>query len=120
MSRIAKPVQTGEAIDFINSTPSEIAVGDVVPLKTFCGIAETDIPAGEPGVVAITKVWEVPAISGTAFGVGVIVFWDAVNKRATLTATNNTPLGVCVAPKASGQTSASVKIAHVANVTVDG
>jgi predicted RecA/RadA family phage recombinase len=93
----------------------------VAPLGTFCGVAETDIPAGEIGTVAITKVWDVPAVSGTAFSVGDTLYWDAPNKRATKTATNNTPLGVCVAPKASGQTIARVKIGVFSvNVTVQG
>jgi predicted RecA/RadA family phage recombinase len=118
MSRIAKPVQTGDVIDFINDTANAINVGDVVPLKTFCGVAETDIPAGEVGAVAITKVWDVPAVSGTVFAAGDILFWSASNKQATLTTTNNTPIGVCVAPKAAGQTVARVKISHVATVNV--
>ncbi|MDR1495716.1 MAG: DUF2190 family protein [Clostridiales Family XIII bacterium] len=118
MSRIAKPVQTGDVIDFINNTANPIAVGDVVPLKTFCGVAEIDIPVGEAGTVAITKVWDVPAVSGTAFDVGDVLFWNATNKQATLTTTSNTPVGVCVAPKATGQTVARVKISHVATVNV--
>jgi predicted RecA/RadA family phage recombinase len=118
MSRIAMPVQTGEVIDFINGTADAISVGDVVPLKTFCGVAETDLPPGGEGAVAITRVWDVPAVSGTAFAAGDVLFWNAANKQATLTTTNNTPLGVCVAPKASGQTVARVKIAHVATVNV--
>jgi predicted RecA/RadA family phage recombinase len=79
-------------------------------MVSFCGVAETDIPHGEIGAVAITKVWDVPSVSGTAFAPGDLLYWSAANKQATKTATNNVQLGVCVAPKASGQAVARVKI----------
>ena len=110
MSRIAMPVQTGEVIDYINSGADPIAVGDVVVMETFCGVAEIDIPAGEIGTVAITKVWDVPSVSGTAFVPGDLLYWNATNKQATKTATGNVPLGVCIATKTSGQTITRVKI----------
>ena len=120
MSRIARPVQTGEVIDFINGGANPIKAGDVVPLGTFCGVAEIDIPANEIGTVAITKVWDVPAVSGTAFAVGDTLYWNAAGKQATKTAASNTPIGVCVAPKAAGQTVARVKIGVFSvNVTVN-
>jgi predicted RecA/RadA family phage recombinase len=121
MDRIAKPVQTGDVIDYVNGGSEPIAVGDVVPLGTFCGVAEIGMPVGEIGTVAITKVWDVPSVSGTAFAVGDTLYWNASNKQATKTPTGNTPLGVCVAPKGSGQTVARVKIGVFSvNVTVDG
>ena len=45
MARQAMPVQTGKVIDYINSGETKINVGDVVPLISLCGIAETDIEA---------------------------------------------------------------------------
>ncbi len=113
MNRIANPVQTGEVIDYTNSGADPIAVGDIVVLTTFCGIAETNIPVGEMGAIAITKVWDVPSVSGTVFAVGDVLYWDAAAKKATKTATNNTRLGVCVASKASGSTRTQVKIGVV-------
>lgn len=113
MSRIANPVQTGEVIDYTNAGTNPIAVGEVIVLSTFCGIAETDIPVGEMGAVAITKIWEVPSVSGTVFAVGDILYWDATAKKATKTATNNTHLGVCITPKVAGGTRAQVKIGVV-------
>jgi predicted RecA/RadA family phage recombinase len=113
MSRIAKPVQNGEVIDFLNAGAAEaddIKVGDVVPMVSFCGVAEVDIPHGEMGTVAITKVWDVPSVSGTAFAPGDLLYWSAANKQATKSATGNVQLGVCIAPKAAGQTAARVKI----------
>lgn len=110
MNRIAMPVQTGEVIDYVNDGTDPISVGDVVPMTSFCGVAEIEIPAGEVGTVAITKVWGVPSVSGTAFVPGDLLYWNATNKQATKTTTNNTPLGVCIAPKSAGQTVARVKI----------
>ena len=110
MNRQAMPVQTGKVIDYTNPGPDPIAVGDVVKLEGFCGVAETDIAVGEMGVLAITEIWEVDSVSGAAFAVGDALYWDGTAKKATKTDTNNTPLGRCVAPKASGGTRTRVKI----------
>ena len=110
MSRIAMPVQTGEVIDYKNSGTEQINAGDVVPMVKVCGIAEINIAPGETGSVAITKIWEVPSVSGTAFVVGDVIFWDTTAKKATKTATSNTPLGLCVAPKTAGEVRTRVKI----------
>lgn len=110
MSRIAMPVQTGEVIDYTNTGTETIAVGDIVVLGKMCGVAEIAIPSSEIGTVSITKVWEVPSVSGASFSPGDALYWDATTKKATQTATNNTPLGVCIAPKAAGGTKTRVKI----------
>lgn len=110
MSRIAMPVQSGKVIDWLNGTVADVAVGDVVPMKNFCGIAETDIPQSIKGSVAVYGVWDVPAVSGSAFEVGDFVYWDEKNKRVTSTATDHTPFGLVVLFKAASTTTARVLI----------
>ncbi|MBQ9526984.1 MAG: DUF2190 family protein [Fretibacterium sp.] len=110
MARQAMPVQTGDVIDYKNSGEELIAVGSIVPMGNFCGVAEVDIAPGDTGAVCIVGVWEVDSVSSAVFTVGLPIYWDAANTRATNSATGNTPLGMCVAPKASGGTKARVKI----------
>jgi predicted RecA/RadA family phage recombinase len=109
MSRQAMPVQAGDVIDYVNTTGSMIAVGSIVPLVSFCGVAETDIEDGRAGAVNIVGVWDIPAASGV-FDVGDLLYWDGANKKATKTDTGNTPLGVAVASKGSGAAAARVKL----------
>ena len=109
MIRQAMPVQTGDVIDYVNTTAALIEVGSVVPLISFCGVAETDIEDGRVGAVRIVGVWDVPAVSG-AISVGELVYWDSSVKKATKTNTGNTPLGVAVASKSGSATVARVKL----------
>lgn len=107
MDRVAKPVQTGDVIDYLNAGSEVIKVGDVVEMKNMCGIAETDIEPGEKGAVALVGVWEVPAVTG-AFEVGELVYWNKT--KATKTSTDNPPLGFVVAPKLANGTVTRVKL----------
>lgn len=110
MSRQAVPVQRGESIDYKNSGENKINVGDVVVFANMCGIAETDIAPGESGAVRLDQVWELGAVTGSEFAVGDIVYWNPTNKYATKTSTNNTLLGIVIAPKASAAAKCRVKI----------
>jgi predicted RecA/RadA family phage recombinase len=116
MSRQAMPVQTGNVIDYTNTTGALIPVGDIIPLGTICGVAETDIEDGRIGVVNIVGVWDVPSVTG-AFDVGDLLYWDAVAKKATKTDTDNTPLGITVASKGASATTARVKLGAPISVT---
>jgi predicted RecA/RadA family phage recombinase len=120
MSRQAMPVQTGDVIDYVNTTGSLIEVGSIVPLGSLCGVAETDIEDGRAGAVNIVGVWDVPAVTG-AFNVGDVLYWDATNNKATKTDTGNTPLGVAVASKSGSGTTARVKLGApiVLNITLE-
>lgn len=110
MARQAMPVQAGKVIDYINSGETKINVGDVVPLISLCGIAETDIEAGASGAVALYGVWEFTAETSVAFEVGDIVYWDAANNHVTKTAAGGVFLGIVVAPKAASAALARCKI----------
>lgn len=121
MSRVAKPVMfPGDAIKYLNPSgaAADIEVGDVVTLVNICGIAETDIKKGEAGTLRLNGVWDVAAVTGTAFAVGDVIYWDAVAKNATKVASTTSPaqtntfLGIAVEPKASAGTSARVKLGY--------
>lgn len=52
--------QRGEAIDYINKTEETIEVGTVMALGRHIGIAASDIPPGEKGVIHVEGVFEFP------------------------------------------------------------
>ena len=110
MSRQPIPVQRGESIDYKNSGENKINVGDVVVFANMCGIAETDIDPGESGAVRLDQACELGAVTGSEFAVGDIVYWNPTNEYATKTPTNNTLLGIVIAPKAASAARCRVKI----------
>lgn len=121
MSRMAKPVMfPGDAINYLHpaSAEADIAVGDVVALVSICGIAETNIKKGERGALRLDGVWDITAVTGTAFAVGDAVYWDSAAKNATKVASTSSPsqtntfLGIVIMPKASAANVACVKIGY--------
>lgn len=109
MARQAMPVSTGDVIDYRNDGDELIKAGDIVAMKSFCGVAETDIEPGASGAVAIGKVWDVVADTSKEFKVGDLLRWDGAKAVNTETP-SNAPLGLCVAPKATSAPKARVKL----------
>lgn len=109
MARVAIPVSRGEVIDYKNEGGDPIKTGDIVAMKNFCGVAETEIEPGESGAVAIGKIWDVPADNATEFAVGDLLRWDGT-KAVNTESPGNAPLGLCVAPKASSAGKARVRL----------
>lgn len=80
---VARFIQNGDVIDY---TPSgDVSAGDVVVLEKLIGVARFDIPAHTLGSLAIAGIFEFLKIVGdsSSFVVGMLVYWDATNKRAT-------------------------------------
>jgi len=102
----ANYVQKGENIDF--TATSDIGYLDVVPLTTRIGIALEEIKAGQVGTVAVSEVYELPAVTNAAFVVGDALYWNGT--AVTKTATDNTPAGWAIAPKVSSGATALVRI----------
>lgn len=97
----------------INYTPeTAVAAGDVLVIGDLLGIARTAILAGQLGSLAIEGVFRVPKATGadTAIPAGAKVYWDATNKVATETATNNKRLGTVTPNGAGANADASVEI----------
>lgn len=72
----SKYTQKGDVLTYVNGG-SDISVNDVVVMADTVGIALVDIPGGGEGSVAISGVFEVPKVAGTAWGQGAVVDWDA-------------------------------------------
>lgn len=70
-------LKPGETVTWTNGTGSDVASGSPVAMNDTVGIALVDIADGEAGEVAITGVWQVTKVAGTAWGQGAKVDWDA-------------------------------------------
>lgn len=105
-------VHKGDTIDY---TPTaDVAVGDVVVLGELVGVANRNIPANTRGGLAVTGVFDFPKASGTstAITVGSNVYWDATNKQATTTSTNNKLIGKTVLAAADADATVRVRLSQ--------
>lgn len=105
---MAKYVQRGETIDYVNNTVANIAAGDVVTLATRVGIAATAIPVGAKGAVNVIGVYDFPALTTEELTVGQAVYYKDGKIQAT--ATDATPAGWVVETKVAAGAIARVKI----------
>lgn len=108
---MAKYVQPGNVIDYVNGGEAKIEAGDVVAFGGRFGIAACDIAVGATGTIALSGVFEFAKASG-AVALGDVVYWDATNEKVTTTVTNNTPIGVCVKAEVSGATTIRVALSE--------
>lgn len=106
-------LQEGNVIDWTNKTGSDVAYHDVVPLVNRIGVAAEAIADDATGSVAITGVWEIPAVNNTAFDVGDVLYYDAAAEKLTKTAAGNVPAGWCVEPKDETGTTAKIDIGKI-------
>jgi len=75
----------GRVIPF--TCPSDITVGDVVPLGTeMVGIAVNSGLTGETISLEIEKVWTVTAATADAIAIGDVIYWNATAKVMTIQA----------------------------------
>ncbi len=75
---MAKLIQRGDALDYVNGSAAVIPAGKVVVAGTFVGVVQNDIPVGALGAIAITGVWAVEK-GAVAFDLGAPVYFDSTN-----------------------------------------
>jgi predicted RecA/RadA family phage recombinase len=116
-------VQEGKSIDYQNMDQITIASGAVVVIGVLAGVAQTDIPPGKTGAVAIEGVWKLPKDTATPLDAGALAYWDTANKKIVAAAGEDiVPAGVAVAAAAAAAATANVKINGniVINNTIQG
>jgi predicted RecA/RadA family phage recombinase len=98
-------VNSGETINYVNSSGSAILSGAVVIVGNLIGIALVDIANGESGVVALDGVFTVPKVSAAVIGQGESVIFDlsalAFDDNAATPATGDVS-GCCIAVDGAG------------------
>lgn len=101
-------IQKGETL----TIPAPVAVlsGEPVIAGAIVGIASGDALSGAAVDVATSGVFELPKVAANTFTLGAPVYWDADDKLATSTATDNTKLGVAVAAAAASTATVQVRL----------
>ena len=99
-------VQQGNFIAAL--APYALISGQGALVGALFGIASADAANGAEVQLARTGVFDISALNTDTGAVGVKVYWDNTNKRITTTVGSNTLVGVLVAAKVNGDTTARV------------
>jgi predicted RecA/RadA family phage recombinase len=89
----ARFIHDGRSIDHL--ADADIPAGTVVAQGSLIGITKVDIAAGHLGAIHVVGVYDVEK-SNIAIPLGSKVYWDTTIKKAVITTTGNTPLGVAI------------------------
>lgn len=109
---MTKFIQPGKILDFVAGAGG-VAVNVPLLVNGYFVVPQADAAEGETYSGAVEGVFEFPAATHAttqAGAQGVAAYWDATNKRITVTATDNTKVGIFAAAKASLSAVASVYI----------
>ncbi len=109
MAKVNSYVKIGRNLDYTNSSGSDIAYMDIIPLSNRVVIAGEDIKDTALGTVITEGVFDFPANTET-ISFGDPVFWDTGNSYVTKTATDNIPVGYATHDKADIATELNVKL----------
>jgi len=104
-------VQPGNVVTV--TAPYDLNPGDGCLVGVFFGISSGKYLSGDAAAeLQAEGVYDINALStDTASGTAlVLAYWDNTNKRITTTSSGNTKVGVIVAAKASGETTARVRL----------
>lgn len=106
---MAKYWQRGESIDYLNGGSEKIEANTVVSLGTRIGVAGCEIKPSETGSVHVTGVFEIEK-AAEEITLGALVYFSAADGNVTATEAGNIPAGWAVAPAASSDATALVKL----------
>ncbi len=99
-------VQAGVVVTLI--APSALNSGDGVLVGSIFGVATNAAANGAPVEVRREGVVDLAALNTDVAAQGAKAYWDATNKRVTITATNNTLIGAFLNAKANGDVTGRV------------
>lgn len=105
-------IQDGDTLTL--PAPYALTAGQAALIGSLFGVAHADAALGADCEFALEGVFEVTCLSSDTAAVGAKLYWDSTNKRLTTTASGNTLVGVAVAAKAAGATTARVRLGIVA------
>lgn len=103
-------VQQGDVVSV--TAPYALSSGDGCLVGVLFGVAQADAANGAAAELMTEGIFDIKALStDTASGTSLVAaYWDNTNKYITTTSTSNTKVGVIVAAKTSGQTTARVRL----------
>ncbi|WP_238372427.1 DUF2190 family protein [Heliomarina baculiformis] len=95
-------IQKGDNIT-VNS-PNDVLSGAGVIIGNLFGVANGDAQTGKPVVLSTVGVFDLPKKTADDIAVGDTVYWDDTNSELTVTATDNTRVGVAITANAGAGT----------------
>lgn len=102
-------VQEGDILPL--TAPYAVSAGGGAQVGTnIFGVAVKDLASGASGEFQVEGVFDLTALSTDTGSAGTIWYWDNTNKRVTTTSTSNLKIGVGTGTKASGDTTARVRL----------
>src|SRR5574343_801395 len=101
-------VQPGNVLTL--TAPYAVNSGDGVKERSIFGVACATAALGAEVEVRTNGVFDLTALSTDVATQGAKLYWDNTNRRLTVTATSNTLVGAATRAKASGDTTARVKV----------
>jgi predicted RecA/RadA family phage recombinase len=104
-------VQNGMVLSLVAA--AAVNAGDGLLVGKIFGVAVANVAAGASGEFQTVGVFQLPALAADVAAQGAVLYWDAVNKRLTVTAAGNTRVGVAVVAKANGDATATIKLDSV-------
>jgi predicted RecA/RadA family phage recombinase len=101
-------IQEGETMNY--TAGAAITAGQMVLVTGVVGIAVSDCASGAVGVMATMGVFEVAKEGTDAPAQGQIMYYNATNGTATVTASSNKVIGYAWAAAASGDSTVQVRL----------
>lgn len=102
-------VQSGSTISLTAPYALTAGQGALVGTNIFA-IASADAANAAAFEGVVVGVFDITALSTDTASVGALAYWDNTNRRITTTSSGNTKVGVFVAAKTNGQTTARIRL----------
>ena len=84
--------------------------GNLYFVGNMFGVSANTNVAGDTGVLSTGHVWSLPKLNAEAWVAGAPVFWDGVNKWATIAAGALKAIGVATDPAANPSPTGNVRL----------
>ena len=106
-------IQPGNTIT-VTAPTGGISSGEGVLIGSLFGVAAFDAEESESVEIQTTGVMVLPKLATDVVAVGDLLYWDATNKRLTVTTTDNKLVGLAVAAAGNGATTVVIRLNGIA------
>lgn len=101
-------VQAGDVLTLV--APYDLTGGAGLLVGLIFAVAAHSAPLGAAVEAKTSGVYDLTALAADAGAPGAAIYWDNANRRLTVTAAGNTKVGVLVAAKVNGDSTARVRL----------
>lgn len=100
-------IQPGEVLPVV-APSGGMTTGLPYLFVNLVGISLNTVLVGATGELALTGIWSVAKVTGAAWVLGDLLYWDNTAKNFTKTATSNTLAGYAAEAATSGATTGKI------------